>query len=284
MPMLTPYRVRDLTNNGAVICGQILADLGADVIAVEPPGGSPARRIGPFRGDQRDPEESLFWWSYSRDKRSVVLHLETDEGRARFRRLGQTADFVIESVPSRYLARLGIGRPTLSALTPRLVLVSITPFGQQGPKAEWAATDLVMQAASGVLLLTGDEDRPPVRLPYEQAYQHAGAEAAVGALIAHAARERDGVGQHVDVSVQTAAMIATQSAVLTWGWDKNLKFTRSAGGVRSGRLVSRFIYPCQDGYVSVSFLFGPVMGPYTQRLFEWMHEKGFVDEATRDKN
>src|SRR5262249_51780595 len=127
-------------------------------------------------------------------------------------------------------------------------------------------------------------DRPPVRLPYEQAYLHVGAEAAVGALIAHAARERDGIGQHVDVSVQTAAMIATQSAVLTWGWDKNLKFTRSAGGVRSGRLVSRFIYPCQDGYVSVSFLFGPVMGPYTQRLFEWMHEKGFVDEATRDKN
>jgi crotonobetainyl-CoA:carnitine CoA-transferase CaiB-like acyl-CoA transferase len=282
--MLSPYRVLDLTDSGALFCGQILADLGADVIAVEPPGGSAARRIGPFRGDRPDPAGSLFWWSYSRSKRSLTLDLETEPGRDRFRRLVRTADFMIESFPPRYLDRLGIGYATLSALNPRLVMVSITPFGQQGPKADWAATDLTAQAASGVLLLTGDEDRPPLRLPCEQAFLHAGAEAAVGALIANAARERDGVGQHVDVSVQTAAMMTTQSAILTWGWDKVIRFTRSAGGVRTGKLRLRFVYPCADGYVSVTFLFGNVMGPYTQRLFEWMHEKGFVDKATRDKN
>jgi crotonobetainyl-CoA:carnitine CoA-transferase CaiB-like acyl-CoA transferase len=292
--MLKPFRVLDLTNNGALICGQILADLGADVITVEPPGGSAARRIGPFvqrrtasaatPGHQPDPADSLFWWSYSRNKRSVTLDIEAEAGRDRFRRLVQTADFVIESFAPRYLDRLGIGYATLSALNPRLVMVSITPFGQQGPKAEWAATDLTALAASGLLLLTGDDDRSPLGLPSEQAFIHAGTEAAAGALIAHAARERDGVGQHVDVSVQTAAMVATQSAVLYWGWDKITKVTRGGGGVRTGRLLLRLIYPCSDGHVSVSFMFGPVVGPYTRRLFEWMYEKGFVDEATRDKN
>ena len=284
--MLKPYRALDLTSNGGLLCGQILADLGADVIAVEPPGGSAARRIGPFAaragavpGDEPDPAGSLFWWSYSRNKRSVTLDLEAESGRDRFRRLAQTADFVIESFAPHYLDRLGIGYATLSALNPRLVMVSITPFGQQGPKAHWAATDLIALAASGVLLLTGDEGRPPLRLPGEQAFLHAGAEAAVGALIAHAARERDGVGQHVDVSVQTAAMMAGQSNVLMWGWDKVSRVGRGGGGVRSGKFLFRFVYPCADGHVSVSFMFGPVMGPYTQRLFQWMHEKGFVDEA-----
>jgi crotonobetainyl-CoA:carnitine CoA-transferase CaiB-like acyl-CoA transferase len=289
--MLKPYRVLDLTNNGALLCGQILADLGADVIAVEPPRGSAARRIGPFLeaqgsqpGEPAEPARSLFWWAFSRNKRSVTLDLEAESGRDRFRRLVQTADFVIESFAPRYLERLGIGYATLSALNPRLVMVSITPFGQQGPKANWAATELTALAASGVLLLTGDEGRPPLRLPGEQAFLHAGAEGAVGALIAHAARERDGVGQHVDVSVQTAAMMAGQSNVLMWGWDKVTRIGRGGGGVRSGKFLFRFVYPCADGHVSVSFLFGPVMGPYTQRLFAWMYEKGFVDEATRDKN
>jgi crotonobetainyl-CoA:carnitine CoA-transferase CaiB-like acyl-CoA transferase len=165
-----------------------------------------------------------------------------------------------------------------------MVMVSITPFGQEGPKARWPATELTALAASGVLLLNGDEDRPPLRLPGEQAHIHAGVEAAAGALIAHAARRRDGVGQHVDVSVQTAAMMATQSAVLQWGWDPVSRTTRAAGGMRTGRMRMRIVYPCADGYVSVTFMFGPVMGPYTRRLFEWMCEKGFVDEATRDKD
>ncbi len=282
--MLEPYRVLDLTNNGAMLCGQLLADLGADVIAVEPPDGSPARRIGPFRGDRPDPAGSLFWWAYARNKRSVILDLHDDEDRDRFRRLVETADFVIESFAPGYLDDLGLGYPALAEINPRLVMISITPFGQQGPKAKWVATDLTLLGASGVLWLTGDEDRPPLRLPVEQAFLHAGAEAAAAALIAHTARRRDGVGQHVDVSVQTAAMMMTQSVVLQWAWDKITKVRRFAGGVKTGQMRSRFIYPSADGHVSVSFMFGPVQGPYTQRLFEWMFEKGFADEAARDKD
>ena len=295
--MLRPYRVLDLTNNGGLLCGQILADLGADVIVVEPPGGSPARRIGPFRtrnaergmrngeaGSNSALEESLFWWAYNRNKRSVTLDLESEDGRESFRRLVPTADFVIESFAPGYLDGLGIGYAALSEINPRLVMVSITPFGQQGPKAGWAATELTALASSGVLLITGDEDRPPVRLPGEQAFLHAGAEAAVGALIAQAGRERDGVGQHVDVSVQTAAMMATQSAILQWGWDRASVISRVAGGVKLGPIRLRFVYACADGHVSVTFLFGTVIGPFTRRLFDWMYEEGFVDEATRDKD
>src|SRR5262249_61131367 len=134
------------------------------------------------------------------------------------------------------------------------------------------------------LWLTGDEDRPPLSLPCEQAFLHAGAEAAVGALIAHTARRRDGVGQHVDVSAQTAAMMATQSVVLQWGWDKITKVRRFAGGVKTGQMRSRFVYPCKDGHVSVSFMFGPGQGPSPRRLLDGMLVEGLVVEAVRDQD
>src|SRR5215212_2610748 len=134
---LDPYRVLDLANERGMLCGQILADLGADVIAVEPPSGSTARRVGPFRKDQPGPEESLFWWAYSRNKRGIILDLEADEGRAHLRELARTADFLVESFDPGYLDRLGLGYETLARDNPRLVMVSISPFGQRGPKAGW---------------------------------------------------------------------------------------------------------------------------------------------------
>jgi crotonobetainyl-CoA:carnitine CoA-transferase CaiB-like acyl-CoA transferase len=281
--MLSPYRVLDLTDERGLLCGQMLADLGADVIAVEPPGGSSARRLGPFRKDEPDPNDSLYWWAFSRNKRGVTLDIESEEGRAALRGLVEGADFLIESYDPGHLDRLGLGYEALAAINPRLVMVSITPFGQEGPKSGWAADDLTLLAASGVMLITGDEDRPPLRLPVTQAYLHAGAEAAAGALIAHAARERDGIGQHVDVSIQTSAMMATQSSVLMAPWGE-AQVGRISGGVKLGPLTLQFVYPCKDGHVSITFLFGTVIGPFTQRLMAWMCEEGFVDEATRDKD
>ncbi|MDP6606883.1 MAG: CoA transferase, partial [Dehalococcoidia bacterium] len=100
--MLSPYRVLDLTNERGLLCGQVLADLGADVIAVEPPEGNSARRLGPFAGDEADPERSLHWWAYARNKRSVTLDITTARGRDRLLELAAGADFLIESdVPGR---------------------------------------------------------------------------------------------------------------------------------------------------------------------------------------
>src|SRR5262249_5736078 len=141
--MLSPYRVLDLTNHRGLLCGQLLADLGADVIQVEPPGGSAARRIGPFLDDIPHPDRSLTWWAQTRNKRSVTLALETGDGRDLFRHLVASAHFLIESDDPGMMAARGLGPERLLAEHPALVYVSITPFGQDGPKAGFADSDLV---------------------------------------------------------------------------------------------------------------------------------------------
>lgn len=281
--MLAAYRVLDLSDERGLLCGQILADLGADVIAVEPAGGSTARRVGPFYQDRPDPNGSLFWWALSRNKRSATLDLESEAGQRQLRELAATADLLIESFAPGSVQQQRLGIEALRRLNPRLIVVSISAFGQQGPKAAWAATDLTALAASGALLISGDEDRPPLRVSVPQAFLHAGAEAAVAALIALAARERDGLGRHVDVSAQTATMMATQSYILSHGWGER-QLQRSGVGVNVGPLELQLIYPASDGYVSLLVLFGSAIGPYTRRLLEWMHEEGYVDDATRDKD
>ena len=281
--MLGPYRVLDLTDHRGLVCGQILADLGADVILVEPPTGSPARQLPPYADDPTDPERSLFWWAYARNRRGITLALSHPEGRAIFRRLVASADFVIESERPGSLAALGLDHATLAALNPRLVTVSITAFGQHGPKAEWAESDLVLLAAGGPLVLQGDDDRPPVRLPVPQAYLHAGAEAAVAALVAHHERVRSGLGQHVDVSAQQAVALATQSYILCDALGAP-EVRRTAGGLKHGALTLRLLFPAADGHVAITFLFGSAIGRFSRRLMEWIHDEGGCDAATRDKD
>ncbi len=281
--MLSPYRVLDLTDERGLLCGQILADLGADVIAVEPPGGSPARRIGPFAGDVPDPERSLLWWAYARNKRGITLDLDQDDGREKLRQLAAGADFLIESAAPGQMAARGLGYGDLAAINPALVYVSITPFGRTGPKAHYAATDLILMAAGGPLLLPGDDDRAPLRVGVAQAYAHAGAEAAGAALIAHRERQRSGRGQHVDVSAQQAVAQATQSQILAAALGVE-PLRRFGGGMKAGPFSLRWLYPAKDGYVSITFLFGTVFGPMTRRLMEYICHEGGCDEATRDKD
>lgn len=281
--MLSPYRVLDLTDERGLLCGQLLGDLGADVIQVEPPGGSPARRLAPFCGDEPHPERSLYWWACTRNKRSITLDLETADGQAMLRRLVRSAHFLIESDKPGELARRGLGYDDLAAQNPALIYVSISPFGASGPKAHYADGDLIVMAAGGPLALGGDDDRPPVRLSVPQAYFHASAEAAVAALIAHHERLRSGRGQHVDVSAQQAVAAATQSTILA----HDVGFVASqryAGGARVGPFTSCLLYPAQDGYVSITFLFGSSIGPATRRLMQYIHQEGGCDAATRDKD
>ncbi len=281
--MLSRYRILDFTDGGEAIAGQILADLGADVVLIEPPGGVATRRLGPFYKGRQDRNASLPFWATSRNKRSVCLDIETSLGQEGFLKLVEGADVLIESCPPDKLAERGLGYERLAELHPDLVVVSITSFGQQGPKAHWPATDLTITAASGALILTGDADRPPLQSSFPQALLNAGAEAAIGALLALAARDRDGLGQHVDVSAQTAMMMTTQSFVLCHGWN-DVELRRLGGGFRVGDLRLRFVYPCKDGFVNLTLLFGAALGPATARLFRWMCDEGFVDEATRDRD
>ncbi len=277
------YRVLDLSDDRGQLCGMVLADLGAEVLCIEPPGGSPARRVGPFADDEPGRNRSLFWWSYARGKQSLVLDRESEEGRAALLELAAAADVLIESETPGSLAGQGLGYEELAAVNPRLVYVSITPFGQDGPKAHWPATDLTVMAAGGPLWLTGDDDRAPVRVRVPQAFAHASAEAAVAALVALHEREHSGLGQHVDVSAQQAATIATQSDAVAEQVGE-AGGIRCAGGLKTGPLVVRLVYPAADGHVSITHVFGSSIGPATARLMACVHADGFCDEATRDKD
>ena len=192
---LAPYRVIDMSEGGFNWCGKALADLGADVIKVEPPGGSPTRRRGPFVNDEPGPENSLFWWSFCSNKRGVVIDIESEGGRERLRRLIEGADVLVESFQPGYLDGLGLGYEALSRAHPGLVYTSITPYGQTGPYAQYKASDLTASAMGGLSYLCGDQSRPPVRISAPQCEFLAGAQGAAGTMTALWERARSGMGQ-----------------------------------------------------------------------------------------
>ena len=278
--MLNPYRVLDLTTERGLLCGQILADLGADVIKIEPPGGSSARKLGPFYQDQEDAENSLYWWAYNRNKRGITLDITRSEGQDMLRRLAQGAKFLIESDNPGTLTQYGLSYDELAADNPGLIYVSITPFGQDGPKASYADSDLIILASSGPLVITGDEDRPPVRLSVPQGYLHASAAAAPAALIALYESHRSNRGQHIDVSAQQAAAHATQSTILSAPLN-DAETRRMAGGAKMGPLEIRLLWPAKDGHVSIAYLFGSAFAHFTKRLMDWIYEEGFCDEEVQ---
>jgi crotonobetainyl-CoA:carnitine CoA-transferase CaiB-like acyl-CoA transferase len=235
--MLSPYRVLDLTNERGQLCGRILGDLGADVVLVEPPGGSRSRH-GPFYKDEPHPDRSLYFWAFNWNKRGITLDLDGADDRGKLRRLVAGADFLIESETPGYLAGRGLGYKDLSAINPALIYISISAFGQGGPKAKYAESDLTVVAAGGPLLLTGDADRPPVRITLPQAYLHACADAAAAALIAHHERVRSGLGQHIDVSAQQSVAMAAFSQPLVPGL-RATGVRRMGGGSKAGPIDAR---------------------------------------------
>ncbi len=275
--MLESYRIVDLTDERGNLAALILAGLGADVVLVEPPGGSAGRWRGPFAGDRPDPERSLTFWGWNRGKRSVVADLGTAAGQEALARLCHDADIVIES------GAVPVDLAALRAADPALVTVSITPFGSTGPKAAWPATDLTVNAAGCQLAITGDDDRPPVRTAVPQAFLHASADAAAGALLALRERAASGRGQNVEVSAQRSVMQATQSYSLAVPLG-GAPATRMSGGVKTGGLDVKLLWPCKDGFVSVTFLFGASIGPFTARLMQCVYEADMCDEASRDKD
>ena len=131
--LLAPYRVLDLTDDRGLLCGKILADLGADVLPLEPPGGSPARNIGPFYGDAPRPEKSLFWWAYAANKRSITLDLEQKDGRALLEKLLAEADFPLDANAPGYLDALGLGHGRLAVIHPTSGTSSLPPVGPPAP-------------------------------------------------------------------------------------------------------------------------------------------------------
>lgn len=284
--LLAPFRVLDLTDELGFLCGKILGDLGADVIKIERPKGDPARNFGPFYKDQIDPEKSLYWFGFNSNKRGITLDLESAEGQEIFRRLADRADFIIESFMPGHLEQCNLGYTALSALNPRLIVTSITPFGQTGPYSRFRASDIEIMALSGCMSLTGDPDRPPLRVTFPQSYSWTGSYAAVGALTAHLHRQRTGAGQQVDVSAQACLLWAFSHAHVFW--DLNRQLEKRAGSFMTGRSITgarmRVFWPCKDGFLNF-IIYGGVAGRRTnQALVKWMESKGMALDFLKEKD
>jgi len=283
---LAGCRLLDLTTPLGQLCGKILADLGADVIKIEPPGGDAGRLRAPFYPDASGNSQSLFWLAYNNNKRGITLNLETSDGRAIFSRMAKNADFLLESFPPGYMDSLGIGFDKLAAENPKLVYTAITPFGQNGPYREFRGEDLEIMALSGVMSLTGRPGRTPLRISLSQSEAWASLYGAMGALTAFHHRQASGRGQFVDVSAQAACVILCAHA--PWFWDYNREIASREGEFMTGRTITgakfRTVWPCRDGYLTFIIYGGPAGQKTNRALTEWMDTRGLAPDFMKQKN
>ncbi|MER3421375.1 MAG: hypothetical protein C4290_13010 [Chloroflexota bacterium] len=274
---LGDVRVLDLTGVEGQYAGKLLADLGADVVRIEPPAGSPARTRPPFADDDPHPNRSLAFWYWNTSKRSCTLDLTTEDGRALFRRLVPRFDVLIHTYPAQEATALGLDHETLAALHPGLITCSITPFGEWGPHAGFLADDMIVAAMAGIMTLAGYPDRAPIMPPGEQAAVCGGIQAAQGILIALLARDRTGRGQHVEVSQQEAMSIAQETAMQTWDMRKELR--RRQGNAKL--LPGVGTYECADGYI-YAMIGVPGFGAPMSTLVQWMAEEDMAGDLQEE--
>ena len=214
---LAGVRVVELARAPIAWAGKLLADMGADVILVEPPGGDPSRNHPPFLDDEPGQDRSLYWWHYHTSKRGVIADLDAAPGRERFRALVGTADVLLEAEPRHRLGALGLDYRDLNVIRPELVHVAVTPYGRNDPKSDLPFTDLTIMAASGPPWSCGYDDHalPPIRGPL-QGYHTACHFAVLSVLTALLHRGVGGSGQFIDVSMTAAGNVSTEAASHTW--------------------------------------------------------------------
>ena len=282
--LLPPYRILDLGGYAGVFCTKLLADYGADVLKVEPPGGDPGRSKGPFLEDIPNPERSMYFLFYNTNKKSVTLNLETDSGRNIFMKLVSNADVVVEGFPVGYLKSLGLDYDSLKEANPGLVMASVTPFGQSGPWKNYKSSDLIAMAASGYMQITGDPDGPPVRQGNEQSHFPGAQYTAVAILAALYYRDiLSGAGQYIDVSQQESLITYYSDAhpALLW-MQQEQNVTRV--GTNSTLVIPLGAYPSQDGWISA----GVITPREWEALAEWIYEvtgnEEILDEKYRGGN
>ena len=282
---LPPIRILDLTEGGCMLGGRLLGDLGADVIKIESPGGS-ASRIWPYYHDSPIPEKSLFWFAYNANKRGITLDIRKPEGQELLKKLVIKADIIMESYEPGYMSSLKLGYADLCKIKPDIIFTSITPFGQNGPKAHYKASALTVWASGGYLNACGDPDRAPVWITLPQTYLFGGCEGAIGSLTAYIYRLDTGEGQYVDVSMQEAA--ASPNMNVLQMWDVNhVEFKRvgSASYVAGTGVRQPIYFECQDGFVMILAIGGN--DPYassSERLVQWMDEEGMAPDWLKKLN
>lgn len=277
---LDGIRVVELGGPPAEWFGKLLADMGADVLKVEPPGGAPSRDVGPFLDDVPNRDRSLFFWHYNTNKRSLTLSLSTPEGLAVLRRLIAGADILIETFAPGAAAEMGLSYAETSALNPRLVHVAVTPFGQQGPYVEagYVTSDLVTMALGGPLHTCGydpePEDLPPMRPGPYHSYHTGSHYACFATLVALWQRQDTGLGQFIDVSAQAALAVTTESSNLNWEYER-ADNRRQTGRHSATRATARTQYTCADGR-QITFAL-PRDEKTWARLYDYLKGRGLAE-------
>jgi len=257
---LSDLRILDLTDLKGALCAKLFGDMGADVIKIEPPGGDAMRSIGPFLGNIPHRDRSLLYWFYNTSKRGVTLDLRRPEGQEIFKRLAAKADVVVESFAPGTLEGWGLGYDQLKRLNPKLVLTSITPFGQTGPYRDYASSDTIAEALGGMIYTNGFSDDAPLRALGLQAYHSASFFAAIGTMSALWARDTIGEGQWVDVSIQEATAAAVEHVAPFY--HQGLGIQTRQGSLHWSRYFR--VAKCKDGYIMHCSL-----GDWTS-LVEWV--------------
>jgi crotonobetainyl-CoA:carnitine CoA-transferase CaiB-like acyl-CoA transferase len=250
---LADLRVLDLTHHIAgPYCTKLLADYGADVIKIErPDGGDPARRYGPFPHDEPHPEKSALFLHLNTNKRGITLNLKTSAGKELVAELVRRVDVVVENFSPRVMPRLGLAYDTLERLNPRLVMTSISNFGQSGPYRDYKAQDILIYAMGGPMHQTGVAEREPMKMAGNLMQYQGGTMAATATLVGVWGAQLQGFGQHIDVSLfeTQAGSVDRRSTFLAAYAYAGETFPRQASGAQG--LLPRGIYPCQDGYVCI---------------------------------
>lgn len=270
---LEGIQVLDLADEKASFASKLLWELGAEVVKIEKPSGDPSRRIGPFWGDSRHPERSLFFFYHNTGKMSITLNLEHKAGREIFLRLIEKADGIIETFPPGYLPGLGLDFDALQKKNPKIILASVTGFGQDGPRNNYKSCDLIAAAYGGQMHVSGSTTTPPLKPFGEQSYYTASLYAAVAILLALRKRKKTGKGEHIDISLQEVVVSTLEHVMIRYFYDRLI-------AQRQGSLYwnsSFCILPCKDGHILLTTFF------QWETLVEWLDREGMAADLKEEK-
>ncbi|MDE0911940.1 MAG: CoA transferase, partial [Myxococcota bacterium] len=270
---LAGRRVVELCDESGMYCGKLLADLGADVLRVEPPGGDPLRGIPPQPDGVANSPMGLRFRYLNTNKRTQCLDLADADGAEAFKQLVASADLVLETMAPGRLDALGLGYEALKTINPAIVVVSMSGFGQTGPHRDYVASDLVTNAVGGALYVTGDPEDPPVNLAGDQAHMMTSSCAAASSLIALRQRDETGQGQHVDISAQEVMLAVTHISGVGKYLDDDVIPVRN--GTSLFAAVPSGAYACKDGLIYL-IVNRPL---HWEALAKWIHEETGNEEV-----
>ena len=280
-------RVLELADEKGQFCGKLLGDLGADVVKIEPPGGEACRRIGPFVDDIPHPERSLSFWYYNTSKRGITLNVDTADGRGLFAQLAATADVVLETCRPGYLPSLGLDYASLRERNARLVMCSLTPFGQTGPWRDYLSSDLLHMAAGGEMASSGYDaadlpDAPPIAPGGGNAWHTGCHYAAIAIMAALVHRTVSGQGQYIDASIHEACALTTEAAIASYIYRGEV-LRRQTGRHHAAGATPRTQFRAKDGTYVCALLGGRLTPKFVRELADLLDTYGMAGDLRDPK-